>query len=387
MANNRQPLPSTTYQAVGVVEGTYVPERKVVIGKDGTTYPASCQPGVRRFFERHPEKAALAKYLVCWPRTSETGRQVHLTVTSAPVEPERQASLKREAGRFKVSGVITNQRSRLNRVVVRVVRNITVPRQRRHEAQFKTHLLFLTGRAAPFSNFLNKHTTFTCELKGSQLLIRNIESTQELEAVMLPAGGLQFPWPFQSTEKHLRLFCEAQGIGDGPFLVPNDARDRLQLRLRQIDLLVAERGALKSDEDHLMTDRISKVRQRLHNFTRRMGDGELLALLEDTGLLTALAKLRLAEETLPNPPEQPMPAIAEPALALPKNLQKVADLVVTGAPDALMSIRLKIDGRDVKAAIAALMATEGWWEGLSEEEQARARKGSYQIRKNLKQRG
>ena len=379
-------MTSHTYQAVGVVEGTFVPERDIVIGADGTTYPASCHPGVRRFFERKPKEAAKAKFLVCWPRTSDTGKQVHLTVTSAPADPERQASLKREAGRFKVSGVITNQRSRLNRVVVRVVRNVTVPRKRRHEPQFKTHLLFLTGRAAPFGNFVNKHTTFTCSLEAHQLRIRGIEDTLEPEVVFHEAGGLKFPWPFRATQKHVELFAEAQGVGKGPFLVPDDARDRLQLRLRNLDLLVAERKDIASDVEQLNTDRILKVRQRIHNFTRRMGDQELRVLLESTGLLTALAKLRLAGSS-PNHPEHTMSAIAEPAVALPKNLQKVADLLVAGAPDALMSIKLKIDGRDVKAAIAALMSTDGWWDGLPEEEQARARRGSYQIRKILKQRG
>lgn len=363
-----------------------MPERNIVIGADGTTYPASCHPGVRRFFERKPKEAAQAKYLVCWPRTSDTGKQVHLTVTSAPVDPERQASLKREAGRFKVSGVITNQRSRLNRVVVRVVRNVTVPRKRRHEAQYKSHLLFLTGRAAPFGDFVNKHTTFTCVLKGPQLLIRGIEDAKEPVVEYIEAGGLKFPWPFRAAQRHIELFAEAQGVGKGPFLVPDDAEDRLQLRLRNLDLLVAERADIASDVEHLNTDRIVKVRQRIHNFTRRMGDSELRALLESTGLLTALAKLRLAGDS-PNPPENAMPALAEPVVALPKNLQKIAELVTAGAPDALMSIKLKIDGRDVKAAIAALMSTEGWWEGLSEEEQAKARKGSYQVRKVLKQRG
>lgn len=379
-------MPSAVYQAVGVVEGTFVPERGVVIAKDGTTYPASCHPGVKRFFQRKPKEAAKAKYLICWPRTSDTGRQVHLTVTSAPVDPDRQASLKREAGRFRVSGVITNQRSRLNRVVVRVVRNDSVPRKRRHESQFKTHLLFLTGRAAPFCNFVNKHTVFTCQLKGTQLVITSIEDTQDLEVEYLEAGGLKFPWPFRATRKHIELFTEAQGVSTA--LIPDLAlaREQLQHSMRQLDALVEERSSLSSDVDHLNTDRIDKIRARIQNFTRRMGDGELTALLEETGLLSALAKLKLAGGP-PNHPEQAMPVLSSPAAALPKNLQKVADLVVTGAPDALMSIRLKVDGRDIKSAIASLMSTEGWWESLTEEEQALARKGSYQIRKNLKQRG
>ena len=396
-------MSSVFYQAVGVVAGTYVPERNIVVGADGTTYPASCHPGVRRFFERNPEKAAQAKYLVCWPRTSDTGKQVHLTVTSAPVDPERQASLKREAGRFKISGVITNQRSKLNRVVVRVVRNETVPRNRRHESQFKTHLLFLTGRAAPFGNFVNKHTTFTCVLKGHELLIRGIEDTREPEVVIHEAGGLKLPWPFMATRKHVDLFCSLNGTGKAPCLVPADFRDRLQLRLRQMDLLVSERSALNADEDHLITDRIRKVRQRLQTFTRRMGDGELELLLEETGLLAALAKLDL--EPTPNPiPETTMqstyaapeaitnnaakkfPEGLEKVIRLPPDLRRIADQVLAGAPDALLAMAPKMNSKKVKAAITALMTKDGWWDSLSDEEKARAQKGSYQVRKALKQR-
>lgn len=364
-----------------------MPERDVVVAKDGTVYPASCHPGVRRFFERRPEDAAKARYLICWPRTSCKGDQVHLTVTSAPIAPERQASLKREAGRFRVSGVITNQRSRKNRVIVRVIRNEPVPRARRHEAQFKNHLLFLSGRAAPFANFLNKHTTFTCELKGPQLLIRGIESAQELETIALEAGGLKFPWPFQTTRQHIDLFCHLNLKEQPPFLVPHDARDRLQLRLRTLDLLITNRHRLRKPADHLMTDRIGKIRQRIHNFTRRMGDGELERLLEDTGLLVALGKLN--PELTSNPtPEPAMPALAAPAPApavvLPKNLEKVAAQVCAGAPDALIAMGPGMNLKKVKASIAALMEIEGWWDSLPEETQARAQKSSYQIRKALK---
>ena len=378
-------MSSAFYQAVGVVEGTFVPERNIVVGADGTTYPASCHPGVRRFFERNPKKAAEAKYLVCWPRTSDTGKQVHLTVTAAPVDSDRQDSLKREAGRFKVSGVITNQRSKLNRVVVRVVRNAPAPRDRRHESQFKTHLIFLTGRAAPFGNFVNKHTTFTCSLQAHQLLIRGIEDTRAPEVVVYEAGGLKLPWPFMATRKHLDLFCSLNAAGKTPCLVPADFRDRLQLRLRQMDLLVSERSALTSDEDHLITDRIRKIRQRLSTFTRRMGDLELELLLEESGLLASLAVLNL-EPTNPTP-EPVMPATLEPVVALPKNLEKIAAQVLAGAPDALVAMAPGMNSKKAKAAITELMTRDGWWDSLSNEEKARAQKGSYQIRKALKQRG
>lgn len=380
-------MTAATYQAVGVIEGTFVPERGVVIGKDGTTYPASCVPGVRRFYERHPKKAAQARYLICWPRTSDTGKQVHLTVTDAPADPDRQASLKREAGRFKISGVITNQRSRLNRVVVRVVRNKAVPRKQRHISQYKTHLLFLTGRAAPFGNFVNKHTTFTCELKAHELRIRGIEDTQVLETVTYEAGGLQFPWPFMATRRHVDLFCSLNGAGEASVLALDDFRGRLQLRLQGLDQLVEARASSTNPEEQLITDRISKVRQRIGNFVRRMGDMELQTLLEDTGLLVALSRLQLEPSTNPLPEQQAMPATATPSVTLPKHLEKVAEQVCNGAPDALIAMNPGMTLKKVKASVAALMNTEGWWDSLPADAQARAQKGSYQVRKALKQRG
>ena len=46
----------------------------------------------------------------------------------------------------------------------------------------------------------------------------------------------------------------------------------------------------------------------------------------------------------------------------------------------------KMNSKKVKAAITALMTKDGWWDSLSDEEKARAQKGSYQVRKALKQR-
>ena len=373
-----------SYKAVGVVEGTFVPERDIVIGKDGTVYPATCLPSIRRFYEKKPEVAARVRFLVCYPRTSQTGCQIHLTVAVASADPERQASLKREAGRFTISGVITNQRSRLNRVVVRVSANRTVPRNQRHLTENKNHLIFLSGRAAPFCHFLNKHTSFTCELRGHQLEITGIEDTRELETITFSAGGLHFPWPFQATLKHVERFSSLN-TKPGVFLVPEAPRDRLQLRLRQLDLLVQSRANLNSPVEQSETDRIAKIRRRIHTFTRRMGDRELLLLLESTGLLAAFAKLEL---TSANPtPEPAMPVTTASTVAIPKGLQKVAEQLCEGSPDALIAMSPGMNSKKARASIAALMATEGWWESLSNIEKARALRGSYQVRKAIKQLG
>lgn len=362
-----------------------MPEKGIVIGKDGTIYPASCVPGVRRFYERKPKEAAKVKYLVCWPRTSEKPGQVHLTVTAAPADPERQASLKREAGIFKVSGVVTNQRSKHNCVVVRIGRNQTVPKGRRRESQFRNHLLFLSGRAAPFVHYLNKHTVFSCFLKGRQLFINGIENTQEQTTVWIEAGGMKFPWPFQPSTQDIGRLAKANADGKGPFLVPADARERLEARLQQLDLLVAQRADLPGDADHDTTVRIAKIRQRIDKVIRRLGDGDLEQLLETTGLLSALGKLNLeASPSNPNPEPSMSVATAMPSVVLPKNLQKVADQVVAGAPDALIAMSPGMNLKLVKSSIAALMSTEGWWDSLSPEERVKAQKGSYQIRKALK---
>lgn len=374
------------------MKGTFIPEKGLVVAADGSQYPASCVPNVRRFFERKPEEAAKAKYLICWPRTSDTGRQVHLYVAKVPTDPEKQAALKREAGRFRVSGLVTNQRSRLNKVVVRVVRSFAVPKNRRKWTQFANHLVFLSGRAAPAAHFLNKHATFVCQLEGQKLQIRSIESSVEPEVEVLKAGGLNLPWPFLAGRKHVDLLCEFNKVGPGPFPQREDCRDRLDLRLRQFDLLIKARAGMDSPEEVVITDRIEKIRDRVRAFTRRMGDTELETLLEETGLSVALSKLNLEEPGAPPPVSSVAPTkskampIATPtaAPALTKTLQSVDTMLRKGSPDALMAMAPGMNLKRVKASVSALMGTDGWWDSLAEEEQEKAQRASYQVRKALK---
>jgi hypothetical protein len=374
---------------VGVVEGTFIPERNLLIGADGQQYRATCVPGVRRFFLKHPDRAASARYLVCWPRTTKEG--VELTVTDAPTATERQASLKREAGWFRVAGVVTNQRSRKNKVVVRVVRSEPAPPEQKRQSNYRPHLLFLEGRVAPAANFVNHHATFRCQLKDKGLVIRSVEERQRIKPEPLAAGGVQWPWPFHASKGSLLDLKAFNAPEQKTFLVQAPYQQTLGEGLQLLQQLIDHRKAQPATaEEALVTDRLGMILRRLRTYTARMGDFELFDLLEETGLHVILRRITIEAAPLaPAPAKKAKPkatkaAAPAPVGQAPEELKPLADLLLQGWPDTLLRSAPGMSPAALKSGVAGLLAC-GWYDALTEEEQ-RLAQASYQLKKALKQR-
>lgn len=377
-------------QAVGVVEGTFIPERNLLIGSGGLQYPARAVASVRRFFTKHPDRAADARYFVCWPRTTKEG--VELTVTDAPTDPDRQASLKREAGWFRVAGVVTNQRSRRNKVVVRVTRNSPCDPARKRQSEFRPHLLFLDGRVAPAVDFVNNHAAFRCQLKGQGLVIRSVESRQEIQPEPISAGGVQWPWPFYPNKASLLAIKDFNAPEQKTFLVKSPCQDTLAEGLQLMEQLIRHRKKQPaSPEAALITDRLNLTLRRLRTYTARMGDFELYDLLEETGLHVILNRIQVTEAEAPAAIPAAAPAKTKPkakttpvtkGVQLPAELRPLADMLLQAWPDTLLRSAPGMSPAALKSGVAALVAC-GWYDALSPQEQ-RLAQASYQLKKALK---
>jgi len=388
---NRLTVANAPCQAVGVVEGTFIPERHLLIGADGQHYKASLTGNVARWYAQKPEEAAKARFFICWPRTTKADG-IHLTVVGAPTDPERQASLKREAGQFKVAGVVTNQKSRRNKVIVRVARDESPPKDRRRWSQHRSHLLFLSGRAAPAVDFTNHHTVFTCELKEQQLVIRRIEGRQKVEVVPIEIGGVKWPWPFHSGRRALEQLRDFNlPKGQKTFLAVPPYHQTLGARLERLDQLIAMRKSIDaSAEESITTDRLKMIARRIRTYVRKMGDFELSDLLAATGLHVVLGRIQLdaPEPAAPEPqPQAAKKAKAKPAAAaatpaLPADLEPLAQMLLQGLPDLILREAPGMSAASLRSGVAQLVEL-GWYDRLSPEEQALART-SFQLRKAVK---
>ena len=381
-------MASAASRAIGVVEGTFIPERGLVVSATGEQYRAGAVASVRRFFQRKPDLAAGVRYLVCWPRTTKQG--VELVITDAPADPDRQASLKREAGWFSVAGTVTNQRSRRNKVVVRVVRAEPAPPDRKRQSQFRPHLLFLSGRAAPAADFANHHATFGCQLVGQELVIRRIEGRSRIRMEPMEAGGVQWPWPFHAGKATLQKMREFN-TDQTSFLVKPPFQDTLAEGLDRLEQLIESRQATLADpSDAFTTDRLQLIKRRIRTYASRMGDFELHDLLEETGLHVILGRITPGPQPAAEAPATPAKKAKAKAKAstpaapatVPPGLEPLAEGLLQGWPDLLLRDLPGMTPARLRNGIAQLV-TGGWYDALPPEQQALART-SYQVKKTLK---
>ena len=375
-------------RAVGVVEGTFIPERHMFVAADGAQYRASGVSSLEKKYRSKPQEFAGARFHVVYPRTIRGG--VELIVASSPTDPERQASLQREAGWFTVSGTVTNQRSRRNQVVLRVVRNKPAPPNRKRQSEFRPHLMFLSGRAAPAADFTNHHATFGCQLVGQELVIRRIEGRSRIRMEPMEAGGVQWPWPFhpgKAALMKLREFNTTQTT----FLVRPPYQDTLAEGLKALGALIDHRkNTLHDPADVLVTDRLQLIKRRIRTYASRMGDFELHDLLEETGAHVIMGRISLDTQTAQEPVvDTPTKAkktkakAATPAApAVPPGLEALAEGLLQGWPDLLLRDLPGMSTSRLRSGIAQLVAC-GWYDTLTPEQQALART-SYQIKKTLK---
>lgn len=370
-------------QAVGVVEGTFIPERNLLIGADGQQYRASGVSSLARRYQKKPDLYANARFHVVFPRTTKEG--LELIVSSSPTDPERQASLRREAGWFRVAGVVTNQRSRKNKVVVRVVRSEPAPPDRKRQSEFRPHLLFLEGRVAPAANFVNHHATFRCQLRDKELVIRSVEERQRIKPEPLAAGGVQWPWPFHASKGSLLDLKAFNAAEQKTFLVQAPYQQTLGEGLQLLQQLIDHRKAQPATaEEALVTDRLGMILRRLRTYTARMGDFELFDLLEETGLHVILRRIALEETPAPAPAKKAKPKATPRTRGVAPELKPLADLLLQGWPDTLLRSAPGMSPAALKSGVAGLLAC-GWYDALTEEEQ-RLAQASYQLKKALKQR-
>lgn len=384
-------MATASSHAVGVVEGTFIPERSLLVAADGQQYRASGVSSLERRYRKKPDAYAGARFHVVYPRTTKQG--VELIVASSPTDPERQASLKREAGWFKVAGTVTNQRSRRNKVVVRVVRADPAPRERKRESEFRPHLLFLSGRAAPAADFVNTHTTFGCQLVGQELVIRRIEGRSRIEMQPMAAGGIDWPWPFHAGKAALMKLREFN-TDQTRFLVKPPFQATLAEGLDRLDQLIEHRRAtLTEPADALVTDRLQLIRRRIRTYASRMGDFELHDLLEESGAHVILQRIALepqpaaaavAEAAPKAKPKAKKAKPAKPATVVPEGFEAVAEGLLQGWPDLLLRDIPGMTQARLRSGISELVRS-GWFDALSPQQQALART-SYQLKKALKQR-
>lgn len=383
---------SNQCRAVGVLAGTFIPERRLMVALDGTSYKAKALPSLERRLQKNPEVLAEATHHVVYPRTTREGLEFVVVRSVGPSDPERYASLKREEGQFTIAGVVTNQRSRHNRVVVRVVRADAAPTGRKRQAEFRPHLLFLAGRVAPAGDFTNAFATFTCTIDAGTLRIRRVESRQRIEVQRMAAGGVDFPWPFHASKASFEALKRFNAKDLGPFLVTPPVTKALDTGLQKLEALISVRKSRQeSPEENLTTDRLCLLSRRISNYTQRMGAFELEDLLEAFGPHVILNRIQPNAEAVAvavaapaaEPESAPEPLPESPLTGVDDQWVKLAGLLLEGLPDTIL--RDELDVQTLRKGCAAL-ANSGWFDDLGEAEQKLARR-SYQFKKALGRRG
>lgn len=322
MPTNPLPL-SDQFFALGALEGVVLLDRKVLIASNGEEFPIAMASHYKRWAEKDPEAVASARHHLVWPRTTKEG--LHLTLTKSG--PKRFPGP--TPGTFRISGEITNQRGQRNQVVVRVKRNSPAKGKRYRLTEFRPHLLFLKGRLTPACKFINHHVSLIGALDGRDIAIRVVRSIGAIQEHVFEFNGVKFPWPFASSRASIERFCQLNGKGDSRVLVMPGFRVKLKAHLEswetlqktnawdfrktsesermEIDFETGEpildpktgepliEGELPNREElERDNDRLRHILKRIDGFTKRLPDGDLEALLEDTGLLQVLNSARRA---------------------------------------------------------------------------------------------
>jgi hypothetical protein len=390
------------FRAAGVVQGLFLAERGVLVTTDGRSYPASALPGLKRWAERHPKEAAAAEFHIVYPRTVKGG--IAFEVAESLSDLALVQDLKQRPQLFVISGVLTNQRSRQSQLVIRVSRNRRAPAKRHRENQFRPHLIWLSGRAAPAANFNGKHIEATAALDGDRLVLRRIEAVSERKEEPFTAGGITWPWPFEVSLDSIERLCKANLPAGERHVAPvmvEEVLGRGITRLRKL-LDATKRIEKPSAQQALEADRLRLIHKRLKTYLSRLNEGQLELLTESTGLHRVLLAIEVqssgkaksqatgkakSQAESPEPQQvtvapQVMPqAVHE--LTVPQDLVELDTMLRAGFPDGLISMTSDYTPAAVRAGVDRLIDA-GWLDTLTEAE--RKKIASYRVKRVMLQR-
>lgn len=275
--------------AHGLLEGAFIPETSTLICSDGTVLPATASPVLLRWFEQHPDEAAKAKLWRVYPRTTREGLAVYVIGAESAATAADALRLRRGIDRFKISGVVVNQKTERSKVgatvVVRISRNRERPAgQTYRHPNWKPRLIWLRGGLRPTSKYKGQFAHLMAKRSGKELRLVGVRASGERPQtpIVFELPAMQWPWPFRDKTADVAAWCKSWWDHD---------RDRFVAGTFQRVPLLVSQGLCSSNRKSppfLVQDvgaEVQDMLERLERFTT------IQKLLVQRFLLPALKKL------------------------------------------------------------------------------------------------